>query len=153
MDLRKKRKKEKKGGEEKVEGREENMESFVRKSKGLLPMNLPNPKGESFDAEGIEGKGRKSKHSIYERGIRLEIVNTDKNVVGGWRIKIIDYLEDPNRQVPYRVKAQSHNFILMEWELQINGLDELLLRCLSFLDNMEVIKQVHEGFMEPIILG
>ena len=31
------------------------MEGFVCKSKGFLPMNLPNPKGESFDAKGIEG--------------------------------------------------------------------------------------------------
>ena len=32
------------------------MESFIRKSKGFIPMNLPNLKGESFDAEGIEGE-------------------------------------------------------------------------------------------------
>ena len=30
------------------------MESFVCKSKGFLPMNLPNSKRESFDTEGIE---------------------------------------------------------------------------------------------------
>ena len=29
------------------------MEGFVHKSKGFLPMNLPNPKRESFDTEGI----------------------------------------------------------------------------------------------------
>ena len=51
--------------------------------------------------------GKKNHPSIYERGIRLEVVNTDANVVGDWRIKIIEYLEDPNRQVPHRVKAQS----------------------------------------------
>ena len=27
--------------------------AMVRKSKGFLPMNLSNPKGESFDAKGI----------------------------------------------------------------------------------------------------
>ena len=37
------------------------MESFVCKSKGFLPMNLSNPKGQSFDAEGIEGEERRSK--------------------------------------------------------------------------------------------
>ena len=51
--------------------------------------------------------GKKNHPSIYERGIGLEVVNTDANVVGDWRIKIIEYLEDPNRQVPHRVKAQS----------------------------------------------
>ena len=41
--------------------------------------------------------GKKNHPSIYERGIRLEVINTDVNVVGDWRIKIIEYLEDPNR--------------------------------------------------------
>ena len=51
--------------------------------------------------------GKKNHLYINERGIRLEVVNKDANVVGDWRIKIKEYLEDPNRQVPHRVKAQS----------------------------------------------
>ena len=43
------------------------------------------------------------------------------------------------------MKAQLQNFVLMEGELYIKGLNELLLICLSFLDSMEVMKQVHEG--------
>ena len=57
------------------------MEGFVRKSNGLLPMNFPNPKGESFDAKGIEG-GR-SKVSVlkeklaggFSQGITLGFFN------------------------------------------------------------------------------
>ena len=49
--------------------------------------------------------GKKNHPSIYERGIKLEIVNTNANVAEDWRIKIREYLEDPNMQVPYRVKA------------------------------------------------
>ena len=48
--------------------------------------------------------GKKNHPSIYEKRIILEVINTDANVVGYWRIKIIEYLEDPNRQVPHRVK-------------------------------------------------
>ena len=43
------------------------------------------------------------------------------------------------------MKAQLQNFVLIEGELYRKGLDGLLLRCLSFPDNMEVMKQVHEG--------
>ena len=49
--------------------------------------------------------GNKNHPSIYEMGIILEVVNTDANVAADLRIKIIEYLEDPNRQVPHRVKA------------------------------------------------
>ena len=51
--------------------------------------------------------GKKNHPSIYERGIILEVVNTYANVAGDWRVKIREYLEDPNRQVRHRVKAQS----------------------------------------------
>ena len=87
--------------------------------------------------------GKKNHPSIYERGIRLEVVNTNANVARDWKIK--EYLEDPNMQVPHRVKAQSQNFVLMEGELYKKGLNGLLLRCLSFPNSMEVMKQVHEG--------
>ena len=51
---------------------------------------------------------RKKNHpSIYEMGIRLEVVNTDANVARDWRIKTREYLEGPNMQLPHRVKAQS----------------------------------------------
>ena len=43
------------------------------------------------------------------------------------------------------MKAQSQNFILVEGELYRKGLNGLLLKCLSFPDSMEVMKQVHEG--------
>ena len=89
--------------------------------------------------------GKNNHPSIYERGIILEVVNTDANVVGDSRIKIREYLEDPNRVVPHRVKAQLQNFILMEGELYRKGLDGLLPRFLSFPNSMEVMKQVHEG--------
>ena len=48
--------------------------------------------------------GKKNHPSIYEKGIRLEIVNTNANVAGDWKIKIKDYLEDLNRQVSQRMK-------------------------------------------------
>ena len=88
--------------------------------------------------------GKKNQPLIYEKGIRLEVVSTYANVVGDWRNNIIEYLEDPNRQVPHGVKVQSHNFVLLEGELYRKGPDGLPLICLSFPDIMGVMKQVHE---------
>ena len=61
--------------------------------------------------------GKKNHPLIYERGIKLEVFNTNANVEGDWRIKIIKYLEDPNKQVPHRVKAQSQNSLLENPEI------------------------------------
>ena len=58
------------------------MEGFVCKSKGFLPMNFPNPKGESFDTEGIEGGiskvvGLKEKLTgDFSQGITLNFFNS-----------------------------------------------------------------------------
>ena len=41
--------------------------------------------------------GKKNHPSIYERGIRLEVINTDANVVEDMRNKIREYLEYPNK--------------------------------------------------------
>ena len=43
------------------------------------------------------------------------------------------------------MKAQSQSFILLEEELYKKGPDGLLLKCLSFIDIMEVMKKVHKG--------
>ena len=42
------------------------MECFICKSKGFLSMNFPNPKGETFDIEGIEG-GRSKVVGLKEK--------------------------------------------------------------------------------------
>ena len=60
--------------EEEEEGGEENMEGLVRKSNGFLPMNFSNPKGESFDAEGI-GCGKRG---------RLKVVGLKEKLTGAF---------------------------------------------------------------------
>ena len=67
------------------------------------------------------------------------------NIVGDWRTKFKEFLENPNKRVPHRTKAQAQNFVLLEGDIYKKGFEGSLLKCLSFLDNMEVMKQVHEG--------
>ena len=83
--------------------------------------------------------------SIFERGVDINIFKNDMNIARDSRTKFKEYLENPNKRVPYGTKAQSLNFVLIEGEIYKRGFDELLLKCLSFPDNMKVRKQVHEG--------
>ena len=60
----------------------------------------------------------KNNHSsIFERGIKLNIFTNDMNIVEDCRIKFREYLENPNKRVPHIMKAQAHNFVLLEGEL------------------------------------
>lgn len=87
---------------------------------------------------------KKNHPSIYKRGINFEIFNINTNIVGDYRKELKEYLEGPIR-TPHQTIFQAQNFILLDSELYRKGLDRLLLICLSFLDSMEVMKQVHEG--------
>ena len=50
------------------------------------------------------------------------------NIAGDWRIEFREYLENPNKRVAHITKAQAQNFVLLEGELYIKGLDGLLLK-------------------------
>ena len=49
---------------------------------------------------------KKNHPSIFERGIDLNIFNNDMNIVGDWRREVKEYLQNPNKRVLQRMKAQ-----------------------------------------------
>ena len=77
--------------------------------------------------------------------MQFESFNNDLNVAGDWCTDIKSYLEIPTKKVPFRVKAQSLNYVLIENELSRKNYDGLFLRCPSFPQTMEILKHIHEG--------
>lgn len=66
------------------------------------------------------------------------------NIARNRRKELRSYLEDPNRRILHKVIIQAQKFALLG-ELYRKGIVALLLKCLSFPDSKEVMKQVHEG--------
>ena len=83
--------------------------------------------------------------SILERGIQVETFNVNLNLVGAWCTNIKNYLKNSTRRMPFKVRAQALNFILLEGYLFRKTFDGLLLRRVAFPEAMEVLEQVHEG--------
>ena len=50
---------------------------------------------------------KKNHLSIFEKGIDLNIFNNDMNIAGDWRTGFKEYLENTNKKVPHRTKAQA----------------------------------------------
>ena len=96
---------------------------------------------------------KKNHLSIFERGIDLDIFNNNMNIAEDWRTEFREYLKNPNKRVSHKMKAQAQNSVLLEGDLYKKGLDGVLLKCLSFSNNMEVMKQVHEGVCEAYQSG
>ena len=61
-------------GRREEEDKEENVEGLVFKSRGFLPMNISNPKGESFDAKRI----------VFEGGGISKATGLKEKLVGGF---------------------------------------------------------------------
>ena len=80
--------------EDKEKGGEEKMEGFVHRSKRFLPINLPNPKGESFDVEGIE-EGRSKIVGLNEKwrevflGVLIWAFSTHLARLGFWLVLLV----------------------------------------------------------------
>ena len=67
------------------------------------------------------------------------------NIADDWRTELENYLRCPGKRAPYALKIKALNYVLLEGELYRKGFDGLLLRCVGFLDALEIMKQVHEG--------
>ena len=70
--------------------------------------------------------------SILERGIQVETLNIDMNLAWDWHTNIKTYLEIPAKKVPFKVRAQALNYVLLEGYLFRRTLDGLLFRCVDF---------------------
>jgi len=62
-----------------------------------------------------------------------------------WRKEIIDYLNDPSREVERRVRFQATKYVLLDEELYYRTIDGVLLRCLSDDDSKSLMGEIHEG--------
>lgn len=50
---------------------------------------------------------KKNHPSIYERGINSKIFSTSTNIAVDRRKELKEYLEDPNKRTPYKIKIQA----------------------------------------------
>ena len=48
---------------------------------------------------------KKNHPLIFEKGIDLDFFNNYMNIDGDWTIEFKEYLENPNKRVPHRMKA------------------------------------------------
>ena len=62
------------------------------------------------------------------------------NLAWDWRTDIKAYFKNPAKKVPFKVRAQALNYVLLEGYLFRRTLDGLLLRCVAFPEAMEVLK-------------
>ena len=75
------------------------------------------------------------------------------NLAWNWRTDIKNYLKNLARNMPFKIKAQALNYVLLEGYLFRRTHDGLLLRCVAFPEAMEVLEQVHEGIYEAHQVG
>jgi hypothetical protein len=62
-----------------------------------------------------------------------------------WRKEIVDYLEDPSRNVSRKLRYKAIKFTLLDESLFHKSLDGVLLRCLGLEEAKKMMSEVHDG--------
>ena len=93
--------------------------------------------------------------SIFTRQLGIEIFALE---VGkdDWRSPIISYLRSPNGCTNNALKLKARRYVLMGKEdecLFKHGVDEILLKCISTEEAIQVMAEVHEGICGAHQLG
>ena len=54
---------------------------------------------------------KRSHPTIQQKGINVEVFNTDVGIAGDWRDEFKKYLENPNVKALHRLRVQTQNFV------------------------------------------
>ena len=64
---------------------------------------------------------------------------------GGWRREIVDYLQEPSRSAPRKLRYKALKYVLLDGELYYRMIDGVLLKCLNMEEAKVVMCEVHDG--------
>jgi hypothetical protein len=64
---------------------------------------------------------------------------------GDWRADIFNYLKDPARGAPKKIRYRAMKHVLIGDHLFYRTLERLLLKCLGPIDSNRLLHEVHEG--------
>jgi hypothetical protein len=64
---------------------------------------------------------------------------------GDWRADIFNYLKDPARGAPNRIRYKAMKYVLIGDDLFYRTLEGLLLKCLGPIESNRFLHEVHEG--------
>jgi hypothetical protein len=62
-----------------------------------------------------------------------------------WRKEIVDYLEDPSREVSRKLRYKAIEYVLLDGRLFYKSLDGVLLQCLGPEEAKRMMSEVHDG--------
>jgi hypothetical protein len=64
---------------------------------------------------------------------------------GDWRDDIFNYLKDPARGAPKKIRYKAMKYVLIGDDLFYRTLEGLLLKCLRLIESNRLLHEVHEG--------
>jgi hypothetical protein len=65
--------------------------------------------------------------------------------LGDWRADIFNYLKDPARGAPKRIRYKAIKYVLIGDDMFYKTLEGLLLKCLGSTEANRLLHEVHEG--------
>jgi ribonuclease HI len=98
------------------------------------------PWSQNAEANDLAQKASGYKAIIDKADFPVQFLET-----GDWRADIFNYLKDPSRVAPKRLRYKAMKYILIGDDMFYRTLEGLLLKCLGPTEVIQLLHEVHEG--------
>jgi hypothetical protein len=101
------------------------------------------PRSQNVEANDLAQKASGYKATTDEANFPVQFLK-----LGDWRADIFNYLKDPARGAPKRIRYKPMKYILIGDDMFYMTLEGLLLKCLVPTEANRLLHEVHEGAYE-----
>jgi hypothetical protein len=98
------------------------------------------PRAQNADANDLAQTASGYRSSPEEADFEVQLLEP-----GDWRADIFNYLKDPARGAPKRIRYKAMRYVLMGDDMFYRTLEGLLLKCLGPIESNRLLHEVHEG--------
>jgi hypothetical protein len=98
------------------------------------------PRSQNAEANDLAQKASGYKASTDKADFSVQFLKT-----GDWRADIFNYLKDPARGSPRKIRHKAMKYVLIGDDMFYRTLEGLLLKCLGPTEANRLLHEVHEG--------
>ncbi|KAK1663158.1 hypothetical protein QYE76_051317, partial [Lolium multiflorum] len=98
------------------------------------------PRTQNTEANDLAQTASGYKDVVEEADFQVQLMEPDD-----WRADIFNYLKDPARGAPKRIRYRAMKYVLIGDDMFYRTLEGLLLKCLGPAESNRLLHEVHEG--------
>jgi hypothetical protein len=115
---------------------------ILKSFKLVILQHIPREHNEEANRLAQSASGYRENQEVFAKDVCAFGSNLAED---DWRKEIVDYLENPSRQVSRKLRYKAIKFVLLDGRLFYKSLDGVLLQCLGQEEAKKMMSEVHDG--------